>query len=93
MITHVVMMKLKDPSDRDEAVELLRGMAGRIPDLLDVQVHGDSLGRDGAYDLVLISSHADEAGLDGYIGHEVHQEVLTWLRPRLTTRAVVDAES
>jgi hypothetical protein len=49
------------------------------------------LGRDGCFDLVLRSTHADEHGLIGYLEHPVHQELLTWLRPRLAERAVVDA--
>ena len=51
----------------------------------------DDLGRPGAYDLVLRSTHADEAGLLAYVEHPVHQELLVWLRPRLADRAVVDA--
>ncbi|MCU0278639.1 MAG: Dabb family protein [Candidatus Nanopelagicales bacterium] len=91
MITHVVMMKLHNPADRLEAATRLRDMEGRIPELLTVEVLIDDLGRPGAYDLVLRSTHADEAGLSAYIDHPVHQDLLVWLRPRLADRAVVDA--
>jgi Stress responsive A/B Barrel Domain len=85
------MMKLHDPADRLEAATRLRAMEGRIPELLTVEVLVDDLGRPGAYDLVLRSTHADETGLTGYIAHPVHQDLLVWLRPRLADRAVVDA--
>jgi hypothetical protein len=68
-------------------------MAGRIPDLLTIEVLADELGRDGAYDLVLRSTHRDEAGLLGYLDHPEHQALAAWLRPRLAARAVVDAVS
>ncbi|MEI2785685.1 MAG: Dabb family protein [Candidatus Nanopelagicales bacterium] len=60
MITHVVMMKLTDPADTIEAVERLQYMDGKIPDLLSIEVLADALHRDGAFDLVLRSTHADE---------------------------------
>jgi hypothetical protein len=85
------MMKMQDPTDRDEAASRLRAMEGHIPSLVSVEVLIDELGRDGAYDLVLRSTHDDEPGLLAYIEHPVHQEVLGWLRPRLAARAVVDA--
>jgi hypothetical protein len=85
------MMKLHDPADRLEAATRLRDMEGRIPELLTVEVLIDALGRSGAYDLVLRSTHTDEAGLAAYVEHPVHQDLLVWLRPRLADRAVVDA--
>ena len=87
------MMKLTDRADTVEAVERLRAMDGRIPDLLSIEMLADDLGRDGAYDLVLRSTHHDVAGLLGYLEHPEHQDLLGWLRPRLAARTVVDALS
>lgn len=86
-------MKLEDPDDRVEAVERLRWMQGRIPSLLSLEVLADDLGRNGAYDVYLRSTHLDDQGLLDYVEHPVHVEVLEWLRPRLAARAVVDARS
>jgi hypothetical protein len=91
VITHVVMMKLHDRADSHDAAQRLLAMAGRIPELRSIEVLVDTLDRPGAYDLVLRSTHADEAGLAGYQQHPVHQDVLTWLSPRIAQRAVVDA--
>ena len=91
MITHVVMMKMQDPDDRYECAQRLLAMDGRIPSLLSLEVLTDNLRRDGAYDVVLRSTHEDAEGLQEYVDHPVHQELLTWLRPRLESRAVVDA--
>jgi len=92
VITHVVMMKMHDPADRVEAATRLRSLAGQIPELLSIEVLLDSLGRPGAYDLVLLSTHSDEAGLLAYLDHPAHHELIDWLRPRLAERVVVDAQ-
>ncbi len=91
MITHVVMLKLHDSTDRVEAATRLRSLEGQIPEMLSIEVLLDSLGRAGAFDLVLRTTHHDEAGLHGYLEHPVHQELLEWLRPRIAERALVDA--
>ena len=85
------MMKLHDRADSHDAAQRLLAMAGRIPDLRSIELLVDTLFRLGAYGLVLLSTHADEAGLAGYQQHPVHQDVLTWLSPRIAQRAVVDA--
>lgn len=85
------MMKMHDSADRNEAATRLRSLEGQIPDLLSIEVLVDSLGRTGAYDLVLRSTHHDETGLIGYLEHPAHHEALEWLRPRLADRAVIDA--
>ncbi len=85
------MMKLHDRADSHEAAQRLLAMAGRIPELMSIEVLVDDLERPGAYDLVLRSTHADEAGLASYQQHPVHQDVLTWLSPKIAQRAVVDA--
>ncbi len=85
------MMKLHDSADRLEAVTRLRGLEGKVPDLLSIEVLEDSLGRTGAADLVLISTHADTDGLTGYLEHPDHEDVAAWLRPRLVSRSVVDS--
>jgi hypothetical protein len=87
-LTHAVMFTLHEPDDASEAVARLRAMAGRIPALLDIQA-GTSAGG-GAPHVLLLTRHQDAAGLQAYAEHPVHQELLTWIRPRIADRVVVD---
>lgn len=94
MITHVVLMRLNNQDDRNEALVRLRAMRGKIPSLLDLKCgtdlhHGDSASH--AFDLVLLTVHADAAGLAAYQAHPAHQEFANWVLPRRAGRAVVDS--
>lgn len=93
MLTHVVMIKLKDPNDSAEAVQRLMAMKGRIPSLNAIEA-GRHNGIDprGA-DVVLITRHDDRDGLAAYAVHPAHQELLVWLKPRLAAGQVVDFEA
>jgi hypothetical protein len=91
VLTHVVLFTLTDSDDKPEALTRLRAMRGRIPSLLSLKCGGNSLTGPNASDIVLISEHADAAGLADYVEHPVHQELISWLRPRLSGRSVVDS--
>ena len=92
MIRHTVLMRFTDAEDAPEAKARLDGLVGAVPALLSLQVDLDVLRTDASYDLALVSTHADLAGLKAYAEHPAHQAVLDWLRPRLAARAAVDAE-
>lgn len=93
MITHVVLLGLTDAADCPEALDRLRALPAQIPELLTLrcgQALAESTG--GGPTLTLITEHNDQAGLDAYQNHPIHQEFLAWIRPRLTTRSVVDTD-
>ncbi len=87
-LTHVVMFTLHDSADADEAALRLRAMAGRIPALHGLRVGTSANGE--APHLVLLTEHADVAGLQAYAKHPVHEDLLAWFRPRIAARSVVD---
>jgi len=97
MLKHVVVWKIKDPSQRavhttavKRALELLRG---QIPGLLAIEV-GVDLGYDeGADDLCLYAEFEDRAALERYQNHPLHQDVKAILGPLVTGRRVVDWET
>ena len=66
-------------------------MVGQIPSLLGLRAGTNVNPTDAAADVVLITEHADAAGLADYAGDPVHQEFLAWLRPRMAARTVVDS--
>ena len=90
MINHVVMFKLADQADVPEAVARIAAMAGRIPSLNSIRVGRDLNRGPTAFDVVLVSEHDDEDSLAAYATDPVHVELLDWLKPRWTERAVVD---
>ena len=92
MTTHVVMFRLADQGDVDEAILRLRGLAGRIPTLDSIEVGRDANRGPAAYDLVLVSRHDDQDALRAYAEHPIHLEVVAWMKSRVTDRAVVDTD-
>ena len=92
MIRHTVLMRFTDPADAQGAKQRLDGLLGAVPALLSLQVDLDVVRTEASYDLALVSTHEDLAGLKAYAEHPAHLDVLAWLRPRLAARAVVDAE-
>lgn len=92
MIRHVVLMRFEDAVHAPEAKVRLDGLVGVVPQLLSLQVDLDVLGSEASWHLALVSTHEDLEGLQGYQQHPAHVEVITWLRPLLSHRAVVDAE-
>lgn len=92
MIRHVVLLKLTDPSLAAETVTRLEALLGQVPALLSLEAGVDVLRSDASYDVSLVTTHDDLAGLKAYAEHPAHVEFLTWVKPHLAGRAVVDAE-
>ncbi|MFN8125216.1 MAG: Dabb family protein [Candidatus Nanopelagicales bacterium] len=90
MITHVVMWRFHDPADVDEAVVRLHALTGRVVGLTSLRVGRNQNTTPHAYELVLVSEHADDDALRAYIADPVHQEVVAWMADRVSARAVVD---
>lgn len=90
MITHIVMLELQDEADVPEAVQRLNGMFGQIDALESFKAGPDFSG--AGFHLALVSTHVDKAALAAYGQHPVHLDVISWLKPRIANRALVDFE-
>lgn len=90
MLTHIVMFSFSNPADIAEAVVRLRGLQGKIPSLLSLKCGTNAREGEHALEVVLVTEHESLAGLLAYIEHPVHQELVGWLSPRISKRAVVD---
>lgn len=89
MFTHVVMMKMKDTADAPAVAEILRSMAGQIPELKEIEVGVNEIPADRNFDVVLITRFDSKADMDAYQISDYHQHhVLVRIRP-LTERSVV----
>lgn len=93
MITHVVSLTLTNSADRAETRSRLEALPAHIAELRSLVVGVDEGGDPAAADVVLISTHHDLAGLKAYQDHPAHQDFLSWVRPRLASRVVVDFAS
>lgn len=92
MLTHVVLFRLHDPADAEEVVRRLHALRGRIPALLSLEAGVDVLGSEQSYDVALVTTHEDMAGMQAYQVDPVHAEFAAWLRPLVAARAAVDHE-
>ena len=97
MIKHVVVWKLKDPSQRDAhaaAVKgALEGLRGRIAGLLAIEV-GVDIGYDSAADDVcLYAEFSDRAALDHYQSDPLHLAAKAVVGTYVTGRRTVDWEA
>ena len=75
MVKHIVLFKLKNQSDRQRALNALKGMKGKIEGLLDLEAGEDFLSSERSYDIALICTLKDRAALDFYQAHPLHQPV------------------
>lgn len=90
MLTHVVLFCFPDLQVAAEARDRFESMKGRIPALLDIEVGVDIVRSERSFDLALITRHTDLAGMEAYQVHPVHQEMLAWVKPRVTRIHAVD---
>jgi len=90
MIRHVVMWTLRDADDAPRFKALLDSCNALVPGMqqFEVGIRGDGLQANA--DVVLVSLFSDEAALDAYQNHPVHQAVSAQLGPLRVARHVVD---
>ena len=96
MIKHVVVWKIKDPTQKAahaKAVKrALESLRGHIPGMLAIEV-GINIGYDSqAEDLVLYAEFADRAALDVYREHPLHLDAKAIVRVLTTGRRAIDWE-
>ena len=78
MVVHIVCWKYKLETIEAERVEhrkKLEALKDVIPELKSLQVGADFLNSDRSYDTGLVATFEDQAGLDAYTEHPLHQEV------------------
>lgn len=92
VLTHVVMIKLKDRSEGHVAhcKQLLEGLPPLIPEIRRYDIGVNVVESPRAYDFVLISEFDDAGALQRYQVHPTHVEVQSYLRDNAEAVAVVD---
>jgi hypothetical protein len=95
MITHVVLVKLKNnaPQNLESTRTLLESMNGKISSMRHLEVGTNVGSSDRAYDVSLIAKFVNLDGLRAYEQHPIHLPISKNLREVASSIAVVDYES
>jgi hypothetical protein len=84
MIVHTFAFRWKPdvaPEQKTRALMAIRSLQGQIPGLLETLAGFNVSPRSQGYELGGVMKFADQAALEAYGGHPVHQELLSWLMP------------
>jgi len=95
MITHVVLVKLKDNTAQnvDSTRKLLQSMEGKISGLRHLEIGTNLRSSDWAYDISLIAKFDSLKDLEAYDEHPVHVPVSNRLQEMASSIVVVDYQS
>ncbi|GAA1700087.1 hypothetical protein GCM10009808_17100 [Microbacterium sediminicola] len=97
-IRHIVTwsMAADDPETRAahaaEVVARLRALEGVIPSIRAMSVGVDAVYPEANADAALVADFDDVAGLEEYIHHPAHQEVVPFIRSVAAARMAVDLD-
>lgn len=76
MIKHIVCFKLKELENIDKAIEVLKSMEGKVPEIIEMEVGKDFLKSERSYDIILQVTLKDEKALNDYQNDEYHCSVV-----------------
>ena len=95
VITHVVLVKLKDSSAQNisSTRTLLESMEGKISGLRHLEVGTNLRSSEWAYDISLIAKFDNLKDLEAYDDHPVHVPVSNRLQELASSIVVVDYQS
>jgi hypothetical protein len=93
MLVHIVMFQFKDENKQENLLKvkaMLEALPQKIETLRNMEVGVDISRSERSFDLVLISTFDDQAGLDLYVPHPAHQEVVGIIKEVTSLSKVVD---
>jgi len=99
MLRHVVAWTFKDQhegADKTAIVarvsDLLRRCEAEVPSIRGFELGAAAEGYETTYDLILVSTFDDAAGLADYIRHPVHQDAVAYIKDVRIDRICMDYE-
>jgi hypothetical protein len=93
MLVHIVMFAFKEENKQEnlhKVKEMLEALPSKIDTLRSMEVGIDISRSERSFDLVLVSTFDDQAGLETYVPHSAHQEVVSVIKEVTTLSKVVD---
>lgn len=78
MVRHIVLFKLKDPSQKNlsQTKQILLSMQGKVPQLRGIEVGCDFLHSERSYDIGLTVTVDNQKALDDYQNDSYHCDVV-----------------
>lgn len=99
MIKHIVFWNIKEAADgldRDGIAQKMKtdleALVGRIPSIRALEVGINEKPSPQACDVCLVSAFEDWTGLEAYMNHPDHLQIVGFIRSVVTARHVVDYE-
>lgn len=93
MLVHIVMFQFKE-ENKEANMALVKGMLEALPEKIETLKHmevGIDISRsERSFDMALISHFDNQSGLDVYVPHPAHQEVVSIIKEVTTLSKVVD---
>lgn len=87
---------LADGETKEQAAhrlaDALNALVEKVPGVLALKAGPNCVGADGNWDLGLVCDFENQADLDAYAVHPLHQEVVAQVRAVVSERACVDFE-
>lgn len=93
MLVHIVMFQFKEENKAENLARvkaMLEALPAQIDTLKSMEVGIDISHSERSFDLSLISVFDDQAGLDVYVPHPAHQEVVRIIKEVTLLSKVVD---
>ncbi|MDD3770027.1 MAG: Dabb family protein [Sulfuricurvum sp.] len=95
MLVHIVMFQFKEENkeaNMGRVKTMLEALPAKIATLKSMEVGIDVSRSERSFDMVLVSTFDDQAGLDAYAPHPAHQEVVGVIKEVTLLSKVVDYE-
>lgn len=93
MLVHIVMFQFKEENKEANIARvkaMLEALPQKIETLRSMEVGIDISRSERSFDMVLVSTFDDQAGLDAYAPHPAHQEVVSVIKEVTNLSKVVD---
>jgi hypothetical protein len=95
VVDHLVFFAVRDGASQEDVEDLvssIRALRDEVPSTVDLSVGEDFSGRSGGYTHAIFARFEDTAGLQEYMEHPAHLDVVEKLDATTTGRIVVDYE-
>jgi hypothetical protein len=96
MFVHAFLFQWKPQiteQDKQKAAKEIRALQGQIPGLIETSFDTNTSPRSQGFTHGGVMKFRDQAALEAYFIHPVHQKLVDWLMPLLAVAAELDYEA
>ena len=97
MFRHTIMWKIiESPLEKKDTCEkiknLLVGLNGKIPGLINIEVGINTLNAENVFDIILINDFENKEAYAAYSQHPEHAQIVPFFKTLKLSRSIVDYE-